>query len=94
MLLRIPLPLTILQILAIDLGTDMLPALALGAERADPDTMRRPPRRRSAPSTPARSRNPWWCSVRVRRERRQSKRCGARDIAARSSSSVTSRQVP
>jgi calcium-translocating P-type ATPase len=46
-LFRIPLPLTVLQILAVDLGTDMLPALALGAERADPDTMRRPPRRRS-----------------------------------------------
>jgi sodium/potassium-transporting ATPase subunit alpha len=28
-LLRIPLPLTIIQILAVDLGTDMLPALAL-----------------------------------------------------------------
>jgi magnesium-transporting ATPase (P-type) len=31
-LFRIPLPLTIMQILAVDLGTDMLPALALGAE--------------------------------------------------------------
>ena len=31
-LFRIPLPLTIIQILAVDLGTDMLPALALGAE--------------------------------------------------------------
>jgi magnesium-transporting ATPase (P-type) len=45
-LLPIPLPLTILQILAVDLGTDMLPALALGAERPDPEVMRRPPRRR------------------------------------------------
>jgi calcium-translocating P-type ATPase len=45
-LLRIPLPLTIIQILAVDLGTDMLPALALGAERPDPDVMRRPPRPR------------------------------------------------
>jgi len=45
-LLRIPLPLTVIQILAVDLGTDMLPALALGAERPEPDTMRRPPRRR------------------------------------------------
>jgi magnesium-transporting ATPase (P-type) len=45
-LLRIPLPLTIIQILAIDLGTDMLPAIALGAERADPAAMRRPPRPR------------------------------------------------
>ena len=32
-LARIPLPLTIMQILAVDLGTDMLPALALGAEQ-------------------------------------------------------------
>ena len=46
-LFRIPLPLTIIQILAVDLGTDMLPALALGAERPGPDTMRRPPRPRS-----------------------------------------------
>jgi calcium-translocating P-type ATPase len=46
-LIRIPLPLTIVQILAIDLGTDMLPALALGAERPSPDTMQRPPRQRS-----------------------------------------------
>lgn len=29
-LFKIPLPLTIIQILAVDLGTDMLPALALG----------------------------------------------------------------
>ena len=43
-LFRIPLPLTIIQILAVDLGTDMLPALALGAEKPDPDVMRRPPR--------------------------------------------------
>ena len=44
---RIPLPLTIIQILAVDLGTDMLPALALGAERPDPEGMRRPPRART-----------------------------------------------
>ena len=43
-LFKIPLPLTIIQILAVDLGTDMLPALALGAEKPDPDIMRRPPR--------------------------------------------------
>jgi len=43
-LLRIPLPLTIIQILAVDLGTDMLPALALGAERPEPTLMQRPPR--------------------------------------------------
>ena len=45
-ILRIPLPLTIIQILAVDLGTDMLPALALGVERPHPELMRRPPRRR------------------------------------------------
>lgn len=44
-LLRVPLPLTIIQILAVDLGTDMVPALALGAERPDPEVMRHPPRR-------------------------------------------------
>ncbi len=44
-LFRIPLPLTIVQILAVDLGTDMLPALALGAEAPDPRLMERPPRR-------------------------------------------------
>ena len=43
-LFKIPLPLTIIQILAIDLGTDILPALALGAEPPDPQVMRRPPR--------------------------------------------------
>lgn len=40
----IPLPLTVLQILAIDLGTETLPALALGRERAEPGVMSRPPR--------------------------------------------------
>ena len=44
-LLKIPLPLTIMQILAVDLGTDMLPALALGAERPTPEVMKQPPRR-------------------------------------------------
>ena len=42
----IPLPLTVMQVLAIDLGTDMLPAIALGTERAEPGTMMRPPRPR------------------------------------------------
>ena len=46
-LLRIPLPLTVVQILAVDLGTDMLPALGLGAERPEVDVMRRPPRSRT-----------------------------------------------
>jgi Ca2+-transporting ATPase len=44
--LGIPPALTILQILAIDLGTDLLPALALGAERPEAGTMRAPPRSR------------------------------------------------
>ncbi|MEK7207664.1 MAG: HAD-IC family P-type ATPase, partial [Pseudomonadota bacterium] len=43
-LFRIPLPLTIIQILAVDLGTDMLPALALGAEPPGAQVMKRPPR--------------------------------------------------
>jgi P-type Ca2+ transporter type 2C len=43
----IPLPLTVMQVLAIDLGTDMLPAIALGTERAEPGTMTRPPRPRN-----------------------------------------------
>ena len=43
---RIPLPLTVLQILAIDLGTETLPALALGREPAEPGLMDRPPRGR------------------------------------------------
>ena len=42
----IPLPLTVMQILAIDLGTETLPALALGREPAEPGIMRRPPRPR------------------------------------------------
>jgi sodium/potassium-transporting ATPase subunit alpha len=44
-LLKIPLPLTILQILAVDLGTDMLPALALGSEKPTPGIMKQPPRK-------------------------------------------------
>ena len=43
-LLGVPLPLTIIQMLAVDLGTDLLPALALGAERPDAAVMQRPPR--------------------------------------------------
>jgi magnesium-transporting ATPase (P-type) len=42
-LLPIPLPLTILQVLAIDLGTDVFPALALGLERPAPRTLDVPP---------------------------------------------------
>jgi magnesium-transporting ATPase (P-type) len=43
---RIPLAISVLQVLALDIGTDLLPALALGAEHAEPGTMRRPPRDR------------------------------------------------
>ena len=43
----VPLPLTVMQILAIDLGTDTLPALALSREPAEPGLMDRPPRRRT-----------------------------------------------
>jgi len=47
-LLGIPLPLTVMQILAVDLGTDLLPALALAAEPPEPGVMDRPPRPRTA----------------------------------------------
>ncbi|HET9738336.1 MAG TPA: cation-transporting P-type ATPase [Solirubrobacteraceae bacterium] len=42
----IPLPLVVMQVLAIDLGTDLVPAIALGTERPEPGVMRRPPRPR------------------------------------------------
>jgi magnesium-transporting ATPase (P-type) len=42
----IPLPLVVMQVLAIDLGTDLLPAIALGTERPEPGVMDRPPRPR------------------------------------------------
>jgi calcium-translocating P-type ATPase len=43
----IPLPLTVMELLAIDLGTDTLPALALSREPAEPGLMDRPPRPRT-----------------------------------------------
>ena len=43
----IPLPIVVMQVLAVDLGTDLLPAIALGTERAEPGIMGRPPRPRS-----------------------------------------------
>jgi sodium/potassium-transporting ATPase subunit alpha len=46
-LLGIPLPLTVILILSIDLGTDILPALGLGIETPEYDVMRRPPRSRT-----------------------------------------------
>jgi len=48
-LFNLPLALTVTQILAIDLGTDLLPALALGTEPPEKTVMQRPPRRRDAP---------------------------------------------
>ena len=45
-LLDIPLPLTVILILSIDLVTDILPALGLGAERPETDVMKRKPRPR------------------------------------------------
>lgn len=41
--LRIPLPLSVIQILSIDLGSDMVPGLALGSERPEKDVMNRAP---------------------------------------------------
>jgi sodium/potassium-transporting ATPase subunit alpha len=46
-LLDIPLPLTVVLILAIDLGTDIVPALGLGAEKPEIDVMHKPPRPRN-----------------------------------------------
>jgi magnesium-transporting ATPase (P-type) len=43
----IPLPLTVMQILTIDLGTDMMPALGLGTELPEKGIMDRPPRPRN-----------------------------------------------
>jgi Ca2+-transporting ATPase len=48
-LFNLPLALTVPQILAIDLGTDLLPGLGLGAEKPEPDVMLHPPRRRDQP---------------------------------------------
>lgn len=45
-LFALPLPMPVQLILAIDLGTDMLPAIALGKEKGEGDIMKRPPRSR------------------------------------------------
>jgi len=39
----IPLPLSVIQILSIDLGSDMVPGLALGSEKPEKNIMKRPP---------------------------------------------------
>jgi len=43
----IPLPLTVLQLLAFDVGSETLPSLALGRDPIEPGIMSRPPRPRS-----------------------------------------------
>lgn len=45
----VPLPLTVLQLLSFDVGTETLPALALGREPAEPGLMHQPPRPRGEP---------------------------------------------
>ncbi len=42
--LPVPLALTVIQILSIDLGTDIIPSMALGQEPPEQETMQRPPR--------------------------------------------------
>lgn len=41
---RIPIALNVMHVLSIDLGTDLIPALALGAEKPEPGIMDKPPR--------------------------------------------------
>lgn len=43
-LFNLPLGLTLIQVLLVDLGTDSLPAVGLGAEGPEPQVMQRPPR--------------------------------------------------
>eukprot|EP00002_Diphylleia_rotans_P025319 TRINITY_DN4_c0_g1_i2.p1 TRINITY_DN4_c0_g1~~TRINITY_DN4_c0_g1_i2.p1 ORF type:complete len:1006 (-),score=236.56 TRINITY_DN4_c0_g1_i2:389-3406(-) len=45
---NVPLPLSTVLILSIDLGTDMIPAISLAYEKAESDIMRRPPRNADA----------------------------------------------
>ncbi|MBI4377630.1 MAG: HAD-IC family P-type ATPase [Nitrospinae bacterium] len=45
-LFKIPLPLTVMQILAVDLGTDLVPALGLGVEPPEEGIMKKLPRAR------------------------------------------------
>lgn len=44
LLFGLPLPLLAIQVLAIDLGTDVFPSLGLGVEKEEPKIMERPPR--------------------------------------------------
>jgi magnesium-transporting ATPase (P-type) len=41
---KMPVPITVMQILAIDLGSEILPALGLGIEKPEPGIMKLPPR--------------------------------------------------
>jgi magnesium-transporting ATPase (P-type) len=41
---KLPVPITVMQILAIDLGSEILPALGLGIEKPEPGIMELPPR--------------------------------------------------
>jgi magnesium-transporting ATPase (P-type) len=50
----IPLPMTVMQVLAIDLGTDMVPAIGLGAEPPEAGLMQAPPRSQKEPLLNAR----------------------------------------
>lgn len=45
----IPMPLTVMQVLSVDLGTDMVPAIGLGADTAQSGVMQRKPRSRKEP---------------------------------------------
>ena len=45
----IPMPLTVMQVLSVDLGTDMVPAIGLGADTAQTGVMQRKPRSRKEP---------------------------------------------
>jgi len=57
-LFSVPLALTPIQILSIDMGTDSLTALGLGVEKPDPRLMQRPPARSISGS----SIGPWRCA--------------------------------
>ncbi|MBX9724150.1 MAG: HAD-IC family P-type ATPase, partial [Candidatus Obscuribacterales bacterium] len=46
---HIAMPLTVMQVLSIDLGTDMVPAIALGADNCDSRVMAAHPRKRDEP---------------------------------------------
>lgn len=48
-LFGLPLPLTVLQVLAIDVGTELLPSVALSTEAPEPGILAQPPRSRTAP---------------------------------------------